>query len=483
LGPTRTEGGDGSSRGISRRRPLPVLERSLPPVAYLPFLVSGVRGGRDRTNLVALVLVVCVFAGVIARQLMGRGPAIWTIFLGGSFLTVATGVLTVEGAELALAAAAPVVLFLFALFLFAGALERAGALHHLASWIIGRARRAEDLPAVLFIGFGLVSAFLVNDALVLIGVPLLISVASRIRADPKPLLLVLAFAVTVGSTLTPFGNPQNLLISIGSGLGDPIAVFLRYLLVPTLLNLAVGAWYLRRVFASSMVSREAEFARVQADAPPLFPTGGWRERLARAPVLWVFPGTMLVMITIDIMAALTQGPVVPIWETAGAGAIVLLLISSGRAQMFGRVDWTILILFGGLFVVVGGAVAGGLLSTAENLLPIPGPGHATNALVAIVGTSIVAPQLVSNVPWVALQIPLLTGLGYGSGTPIPWVALAAASTLAGNVTLLGAASNLIVADLAERDRIPFRLGSFVRYGLPLAAITLGIVVLCLYLGL
>jgi Na+/H+ antiporter NhaD/arsenite permease-like protein len=434
-------------------------------------------------NVVALGLLIVVLGGVIARQLLGRGPGVWTIFLAGGAATVFTGVLSVGGAEAALAASAPVLVFLLALFLFAGALERAGALDHLARWIIGRARRVEDLPVALFVGFGVASAFLVNDALVLIGVPLLIALAARVRLDPKPLLLVLAFSVTVGSALTPFGNPQNLLVSLSSGLRDPVVVFLRYLLLPTAINLAIGAYYLRRVFRGALRSQEAAFTEVRATAPPLFPAGGWGDRLRRFPVLVVFPGTMVILITLDVTAAVTGGPAVPVWETAAGGAVVLLLLSPGRIAVVGRVNWTILLLFAGLFVFVGGVVAGGLVSGAEGVLPIPGPGNPVGALGAIVSTSVVGSQLVSNVPWVALQIPVLNGLGFGAGTPVAWVALAAASTLAGNVTLLGAASNLIIADAAEKRRIPFGLASFVRYGLPLAAITIAVLFVCLLFGL
>jgi len=433
-------------------------------------------------NYVALGILVVVLGAVIARQVLGRGPGVWAMFLAGGFVTVVSGVLPPSGAESAVAASAPVLLFLLALFLFAGALDRAGALDHLARWIIGRARRAEELPVALFVGFGVASAFLVNDALVLIGVPLLVALAARIRLDPKPLLLVLAFSVTVGSVLTPFGNPQNLLVSVDSGLGTPVVVFLEYLAVPTALNLAVGAWYLRRVFARSMRAREAEFAEVRAHAPPLFPVGGWSARIRRSPVLVVFPGTMVVLITLDIVSALTGGPAVPVWETAAGGAVLLLLLSPQRTRIVEKVDWTVLLLFAGIFVVVAGAVAGGVVQGAESVLPIPRPGNTFATLGVLVPTSLVGSQLVSNVPWVALQIPILTGLGYGGGTPLAWVGLAAASTLAGNVTLLGAASNLIIAQQAEKRGLSFGLGPFVRYGLPLAALTVAILFVCLALG-
>ncbi|EQD48263.1 citrate transporter, partial [mine drainage metagenome] len=83
----------------------------------------------------------------------------------------------------------------------------------------------------------------------------------------------------------------------------------------------------------------------------------------------------------------------------------------------------------------------------------------------------------------ALQIPILTGLGYTGGNILAWLALAGASTLAGNVSLLGAASNLIVAERADRSGVRLSLGEFVRYGLPLTGITVAILVLCLGLGL
>jgi Na+/H+ antiporter NhaD/arsenite permease-like protein len=455
-----------------------------PSVGRANFQSGDVSGaGAPATNLVADALVGAIFAAVVARQLTGRGPGIWAIFLAGAFAIVATGVLPLPGLSAAMLAAAPVVLFLLALFLFAAALQEAGALDHFARWLLGRARRAEDLPAVLFLGFGLGSAFLVNDALVLIGVPVLLSVAARLRTEARPLLLVLAFSVTVGSVLTPFGNPQNLLVSVQSGISAPVATFLRYLLVPTAINLGVGAWYLRRVYARAMPTDRAEYERLRREAPPLFPSSGWSERLARAPVLGIFPATMALLVTLDIAGALTHGPVVPFWETTGAGAALLLVVSPSRRGIVRGVNWEVLLLFVGLFVVVGGAVSGGVLASIERFLPIPGPGRPGPDLLGITATSLAGSQLVSNVPWVALQIPLLQHLGFGPSPAVPWIALAGASTLAGNVTLLGAASNLIVVQLAERAGVPIRLGAFVRHGLPIAALTVAVLLACLWAGL
>jgi Na+/H+ antiporter NhaD/arsenite permease-like protein len=432
-------------------------------------------------DVVAITVFGVVFAAVLVRQIVGRGPGVWAIFLAGALGTVLTGVLTPDGAAGALDSDLPILLFLLPLFVFAQAFQASGALDHLARWLIARAPRPRDLPMVLFVGIGLVSAIFVNDAMVLVGVPLLVGVAARLRSDPKPLLLVLAFAVTVGSTLTPFGNPQNLLVAIAGGFPSPVATFLEYLAVPTAINLVVGGWFLRRVFRSSMPPDDDHFRSLRSPPTPFFPAGGWGRRLREHPVLWTFPGTLIVLVTVDLVTALTHGPAIPSWEIALTGSAVLLVATPTRLRVLAGVNWRVLLLFVGLFVVVQGAVVGGVVAGVESVLPIPGPGHPV-AVLSIAGTSLVGSQAISNVPWVGLQIPVLTGLGYSASTPVAWVALAGASTLAGNLTFVGAASNLILVEAAEREGVRIRLGEFVRVGVPLTAITVAVLVGCLLLG-
>jgi Na+/H+ antiporter NhaD/arsenite permease-like protein len=431
-------------------------------------------------NPVAAIIFGAVLIAAIARQLLLRGPPTWVVFLAGAFAMVASGVLPVAGASEALSTNLPVLVFLFSLFVLAAGLEQSGALEHVARWVLGRARNPADLPFVLFVALGVLSAFIVNDAVVLVGVPLLFAIGRKMRLPALPLLLTLAFSVSVGSVLTPFGNPQNLLVSLGSGLTAPISTFLRYLLLPTVVNLLVGGLYVRRAFGPALAR-----AAGGAEPPkrlPFFPRGPWADRLLRYPTVVVFPITLLAMITLDVTSSVTRGPAVPLYAVALGGAIVVLALSPGRTELFARVDWTILVLFGSLFVVVAAVVNGGLLSALVSILPIPGPAQPT-ALAAVIAASVGGSQLVSNVPWVALQIPLLHAVGYGAGTPWAWVALAAGSTLAGNVTLLGAASNLIVVGQAERAGVRISLRQFVKYGAPLAAMTLLVMYGFLQLGL
>jgi Na+/H+ antiporter NhaD/arsenite permease-like protein len=433
-------------------------------------------------NVIALFLFVGTFVAIVARQVVGKGPDLWILLVGGGLLTVATGVLPPVGAAATLIQNLPVFLFLIALFLFVAALDVAGVFEYLARWVLGQARNAADVPLLLFVGFALLAAFLVNDALVLVGVPLVFAVARRLAGPVRPLLIVVAFAVTVGSVLTPMGNPQNLLVALGSGLRAPIATFLRYLLLPTAINIGLGAlyvrWRFRSQFAPEGTTPAERFPRL-----PLLPPGDWPHRLVRFPVLLVFPVTMGVLIGTDLVGELTGAAPFPIDVVAILGGLVVLGLSSQRVRLLRRLDWSILLLFAGLFLLVAGAQVGGVIARFEQFLPIPGAGAPRiDSVGAILATSLLGPQLFSNVPWVAVQIPALHALGYGPGTPVAWVALAAGSTLAGNLTLLGAASNLIIVEQAEARGVRLRLVHFVRDGAPLVALTTAVLLACLAFG-
>ncbi len=431
----------------------------------------------------ALLLFAVTLGVVVLRQGLGRGPGIWLLLLAGAGAFVAAGVISPAAAAAALEQNAPVFGFLLALFVFAVALEESGALDHLAAWILGRTPQPADLPLYLFVGFGSLSAFLLNDALVLLGVPLFLSVARRLDSDPGPLLLTLAFSVTVGSVLTPMGNPQNLLVALDSGLSAPVTVFLRYLLIPTAVNLVLGGLYLRWAFRDRFPAGSApgirRFPRI-----PLWPAGPNGPRWRRHPVLLVFPATMAVLVGSNLYASVSGTTAWPLDEVALVGALAVVLLRPDRLAIYRRIRWSVLLLFVGLFVFVAGAEQAGVLGALQAVLPIAGPGRGTGAVVgSILLASFVGSQAVSNVPWVALEIPLFRSLGFAGTTPVAWTALAAGSTLVGNVSLLGAASNLIIGQQAEARGVPFRLLPFVRYGLPLTAITLGVLFLALYLGL
>lgn len=148
--------------------------------------------------------------------------------------------LQVTGIEAALMSVdLDVIEFLFGMFSIVSALDRAGVLQHVAARMLAAAKTPGRLLMAFVVGMGLLAAFLVNDTIALLGIPLVIYVARHTGIRPVMLLIALAFGITIGSVMTPIGNPQNLLIAIQSGIPLPFTTFLLQLAAPTVANLFV----------------------------------------------------------------------------------------------------------------------------------------------------------------------------------------------------------------------------------------------------
>lgn len=128
-----------------------------------------------------------------------------------------------------------------------------------------RAGTADALILLVLFGAGLVSAFLMNDTLAVIGTPLVLLLAKQHRMSPKVLLLALAFAVTLGSVVSPIGNPQNLLVAIHGRMDNPFVEFFRYLALPTAINL-LAAFFILKFFHHESFHGAAESADLQCSA-------------------------------------------------------------------------------------------------------------------------------------------------------------------------------------------------------------------------
>jgi Na+/H+ antiporter NhaD/arsenite permease-like protein len=161
-----------------------------------------------RGLMISIIVLLSVFLLIAVRQIGRVKLKIWQIMLGGALVVLLTG--QIAPAQALHAINADVMLFLFGVFLIGQAMEDSGYLAHLAYRLFGRARTLNGLVLAVLFGAGLLSAVLLNDTLAIIGTPVVIALAGRAKAQPKILLLALAFAVTIGSVMSPIGNPQNL---------------------------------------------------------------------------------------------------------------------------------------------------------------------------------------------------------------------------------------------------------------------------------
>lgn len=302
------------------------------------------------------------------------------------------------------------------------------------------------LVALVFVS-GLVSAVLVNDTVCLMFTPLVVQLAKDARLRPLPLLLALAFGSNAGSTATPTGNPQNMIIGTISGIS--YAQFTRALFLPALASLGIVAAVLVVLFR-----RDLPDVRIEAEGlkrPDLKP------RLAA-----------LCLVTLaGIVAAFFAG--MNLAWTAMTGAAVLVLFSHERPRLvFERVDWILLLFFGALFVVVYGV---GKAGVAEAMFQAIRPAFGDHPLeqAAIFGLfTVAASQVVSNVPFVLLASHWIPAL---SDPVFLWLSTALASTLAGNLTIIGSVANIIVLEGA-RGETKVGFVEFLRYGSIVTFLTL-----------
>lgn len=405
------------------------------------------------TLTLPVVVLLVVFALIALRGIGRFRVAIWQAMVGGALVVLVSGDITPRAALAAVDW--DVMLFLFGMFVVGQAAVASGYLYRLAYGLFSRAHSTDALLLMLLFGAGLSSALLMNDTLAIVGTPLVLRLAREHGIDARVLLLALAFAVTTGSVLSPIGNPQNLLIALQSGLPNPFLTFLDHLAVPTLVNLLLAYAALRLFFRREFHATPLVHAPVEVRDP----------RLARLVKFSLALILLLIGLRIGLVV-LNTGLEFRLSFIALAGALPLLLFSPRRGELLRQLDWHTLAFFVGMFVLMAAVWQSGFFQQALErwAVDITAPW----ALLLIpAGLS----QLVSNVPLVALYLPLLGHAGAGTAE---YMALAAASTIAGNLLILGAASNVIIVQNAERHGGQLGFFTFARVGIPLTAAQLAV---------
>lgn len=393
---------------------------------------------------ISLVALAAVLLLIAVRQAGKKSLAIWQIMLLGAVAVLVTGQISPQ--EAAAAINLDVMIFLAAMFVIGESMQESGYLLYLFNRIFKRARNPDQLVLLILFAMGFLAALLMNDTLAIIGTPLMLYFARTLKISPKLLLLTLAFAVTIGSAMSPIGNPQNLLIAVNSGLSNPFLIFLRYLMLPTFVNLALAYLLLRLFYKGQFQKRTIEIGYEEISDRAL-------ARLSRISFILLF-----VLILAKMAAVvLGVGDMFRLTYIALLSALPIILFSERRWEVTRNIDWCTLIFFAAMFVLMDAVWRSGVF---QNLL------DGSNADLASVPTvlafSVIMSQLVSNVPLVALYQPLLV-----HPTTEALMALAAGSTIAGNLFILGAASNVIIIQNAEKSGETITFLEFARVGVPL----------------
>jgi Na+/H+ antiporter NhaD/arsenite permease-like protein len=393
-------------------------------------------------RLIALV----AFAGTYLGLALGRLPLFRVDRTGvaiiGGALVVVSGLLPWDRAVAAVDA--HTLVLLFGMMIVAAYLRLSGFFRLVTYAAVRRAHTPVGLLGLIIVAAGVLSALFVNDVVCLVMAPIVLDLARRLRLPPVPYLVALATAANVGSVATLTGNPQNMLV--GSFSGISYRAFLLREAPVALIGLAV-------VFAVIWLAYRRRL-------PPALPA----EAIAA-------PGVVHRALMIKTVAAVSVMLVaflagVPIALVAiGGAAYTLLTRRVNPDKVYREIDWGLLVLFTGLFVVIGGVEASGL--TGQILDATAAVGLYRPAVLTVV--TAVLSNVVSNVPAVLLFKTVIPTFGEPARA---WLLLAMASTLAGNLTILGSVANLIVVEQARGAGIQIGFLEYSRVGVPITVLTL-----------
>jgi Na+/H+ antiporter NhaD/arsenite permease-like protein len=276
--------------------------------------------------------------------------------------------------------------------------------------------------------------------------------AKRTGIQAKVLLLSIAFSITIGSVMSPIGNPQNLLIAMHGNIDNPFETFFRILFIPTVINLLAAYLLIRLFYKKTFHTTPAPYTLEHVTDEKL--TKPVKVSLALFIIL-ILAKIIFTFISLNVDFRLTY--------IALISALPVVLFSRRRFEIIRSIDWSTLVFFAAMFVLMASVWNSGIFQETLELLKLDMTSNGT-----IMSISILLSQLISNVPMVALYLPVITGLGI---TTPSLMALAAGSTIAGNLTILGAASNVIIIQNAEKSAgVTVTFWEFLRIGLPLTVI-------------
>lgn len=304
--------------------------------------------------------------------------------------------------------------------------------------------RLKLLIGVVFIT-GIASAFLVNDAVVLIFTPIIISICQRVKINPLPYLIAEILSSNIGSVMTITGNPQNMLIGLNSGIS--YVDFLLKLFPISLVGLVFCIFVVRLIYRKEFRDK-SKLSYVASDK--------YNVRDMYSSII------VFVLVVLAFFFGKLLGLSIAVIALVGA-SLIILFGKHKPEKLIKDVDWVLLLFFASLFIVVGAVQKVGLLDGILNI----GLEENFAGLISIHSISLVLSQVLSNVPYTVLMLPLMNVVD----SETLWLALASASTLAGNATIIGAMANIIVIESADNFGVKIGFWEFFKSGIIITILT------------
>lgn len=409
------------------------------------------------TQIIAIVIFLVTMAAIMTEKLHRTVAAV-----AGALLLILTGVLLVESGFSYVDLNTLGVLI--GMMLFVAVVKNSGIFEYIA---IKAAKIAKGRPWPLMVLFALItavlSAFLDNVTTVLLIGPMTLAITSMLRINPIPFFMTQIMASNIGGTATLIGDPPN--IMIGSAAGLSFTDFITNTGVAVLFVLAATIVCFYFIYGRKLhVEPEAMDSILQLD-----------ENKAIKDRSLLIKSVVMILLVVFGFVFHSQLHLESCTIALTAAAVMLLIGRQDVEEIVAGVEWTTILFFTGLFIVVGGLQETGVIQILANGLMDLTEGHMTLTILLILWVSAIVSSFLDNIPFVATLIPLILTM-QSSGvdvTPL-WWAVSLGACLGGNGTLIGASANVVLSGISNRHGFPITFASYFKVGFPLMLVSVAI---------
>ena len=405
------------------------------------------------TQIIAIVIFLVTMAAIMTEKLHRTVAALLLILTG--VLSVESGFSYVDLNTLGV---------LIGMMLFVAVVKNSGIFEYIA---IKAAKIAKGRPWPLMVLFALItavlSAFLDNVTTVLLIGPMTLAITSMLRINPIPFFMTQIMASNIGGTATLIGDPPN--IMIGSAAGLSFTDFITNTGVAVLFVLAATIVCFYFIYGRKLhVEPEAMDSILQLD-----------ENKAIKDRSLLIKSVVMILLVVFGFVFHSQLHLESCTIALTAAAVMLLIGRQDVEEIVAGVEWTTILFFTGLFIVVGGLQETGVIQILANGLMDLTEGHMTLTILLILWVSAIVSSFLDNIPFVATLIPLILTM-QSSGvdvTPL-WWAVSLGACLGGNGTLIGASANVVLSGISNRHGFPITFASYFKVGFPLMLVSVAI---------
>jgi len=431
---------------------------------------------RMGTLLIALAVFLVTYALISVRRLPKVKVERPAAALVGAALMIGLGVVSPANAVDAINM--DILILLVGMMVLVAGLELCGFFEWVSLRMIRYSKDQFSFLVLTMVVTGALSALVLNDTIVLLFTPIIIRTCRLLKSNPVPFLVAEAIAANIGSVATAVGNPQNAFIATKAGMSFTafsvkllpvaavcmlVAIAILYATYKKDIRQGSAQEFRRRILKDGWKAFEDEL--IKGDAAT---TAGIRKLRQRKLGLYMLVGITALTFAAFVLSHVMATPIALIAFIGGVAALFIVpIVTDVKARdMLAGVDWTIILFFVGLFIVIEGVKDSGLLAEMRRFFPGFGPAEVPS-LDWLTVVSAFLSNLVSNVPAVMLLSEMIPVTNHEL-----WLALASSSTLAGNATIIGAAANVIVAEKAEGMGVEVDFWRFTLVGFPITLATL-----------